>query len=586
MTQMPRFDSQVSAERMRTRSRPESSIFWASSSAISVPAWTMISPVNGSRMSSAATRPSTRSRSDWMMSPPSTSGAASMYLTVPQSYSETMTSCDTSTRRRVRYPESAVLSAVSARPLRAPWVEVKYSSTVSPSRKFEVIGVSMISPEGLAMRPRMPELPDLLLRAAGARIGHHVDGVELAALLAALELGEHGVGDLLGHVRPDVHNLVVPLSVGDDAVLVLLLDLVDLLPRPVDELALGGRDVHVLDPDAEAGEGCVAEPDVLQLVEEGHGRLVAEAVVAVRDEDADLLLLELLVDEAQGGGDDVVEEGAAHRRLDDAAVPAQTDPRLEVDVLVVVRDAHLFGVGEEPPFTLGAGALLGQVVDAEDHILGGNGHGGPVRGGQDVVRRQHQHLRLHLGLHGERHVHGHLVAVEVRVERGAHERADLDCLALDQDGLEGLDAQAVERRRAVQEHRMLGDHFFQDVPDLRPLLLHELLGRLDGGGDAPLLELAKDEGLEELEGHLLGQPALVELEVGADHDDGAPGIVHPLAEQVLAEAALLALQGVGQGLEGPVVRPRDNAAAAAVVEEGVHRFLQHPLLVADDDLGS
>ena len=343
--------------------------------------------------------------------------------------------------------------------------------------------------------------------------------------------------------------------------------------------------MHVLDPDAEAGEGGVAEPDVLQLVEESHGRLVAEAVVAVRDEDADLLLLELLVDEAQGGGDDVVEEGAAHRRLDDAAVPAQTDPRLEVDVLVVIRDAHLFGVGEEPPFTLGAGALLGQVVDAEDHVLGGNGHGGPVRGGQDVVGRQHQHLRLHLGLHGERHVHGHLVAVEVRVERGAHERVDLDGLALDQDGLEGLDAQAVERRRAVQEHRMLGDHFFQDVPDLRPLLLHELLGRLDGGGDAPLLELAKDEGLEELEGHLLGQPALVELEVGADHDDGAPGIVHPLAEQVLAEAALLALQGVGQGLEGPVVRPRDNAAAAAVVEEGVHRFLQHPLLVADDDLG-
>ena len=90
------------------------------------------------------------------MSPPSTRGAASMNLTVPQSYSDTMTSCETSTSRRVRYPESAVLSAVSARPLRAPWVEVKYSRTVRPSRKFEVMGVSMISPEGLAMRPRMP----------------------------------------------------------------------------------------------------------------------------------------------------------------------------------------------------------------------------------------------------------------------------------------------------------------------------------------------------------------------------------------------------------------------------------------------
>ena len=45
---------------------------------------------------------------------------------------------------------------MSARPLRAPWVELKYSSTESPSLKLEMIGVSMISPEGLAIRPRMP----------------------------------------------------------------------------------------------------------------------------------------------------------------------------------------------------------------------------------------------------------------------------------------------------------------------------------------------------------------------------------------------------------------------------------------------
>jgi hypothetical protein len=42
MTQMPRLVSQVSVDRIRTRSRPESSIFWARSSLISVFAWTMI----------------------------------------------------------------------------------------------------------------------------------------------------------------------------------------------------------------------------------------------------------------------------------------------------------------------------------------------------------------------------------------------------------------------------------------------------------------------------------------------------------------------------------------------------------------
>ena len=59
-----------------------------------------------------------------------------------------------------------------------------------------------------------------------------------------------------------------------------------------------------------------------------------------------------------------------------------------------------------------------------------------------------------------------------------------------------------------------------------------------------LLEAVIDEGLEELERHLLGQAALVQLELGTDDDDGAAGVVDALAEQVLAEAALLALEGV------------------------------------------
>src|SRR6266542_1415691 len=429
------------------------------------------------------------------------------------------------------------------------------------------------------------ELPDLLLRASGTRVGHHIDGVELTALLPALQLAEHGVGDLLCGVRPDVDDLVVALPVGDDPVLVLLLHLVDLPAGPLDQLTLGRGDVHVLDTDGEPGQRGVAETDVLEVVEEGDGHLVAQPVVAIGDEGPDLLLLELLVHEAERLGHDVVEQSAAHRRLDHPAVVAQTDSRLQVHVLVVIGNARLFRVGEEPALALGAGALFGQVVDPEDHVLGGDGHGGAVGRRQDVVGREHQHLRLHLRFHGEGHVHGHLVAVEVRVEGGADEGMDLDGLALDEDRLEGLNTQAVESRRAVQEHRMLRDDLLEDVPHLRPLLLHELLGRLDGRGDAPLLQLAEDEGLEELEGHLLRQTALVELEVRPHHDHGAPGIVHALAEEVLPEAALLALEGVGERLEGPVVRARDDPAAPPVVEQRVHRLLEHPLLVPDDDLG-
>jgi hypothetical protein len=64
-------------------------------------------------------------------------------------------------------------------------------------------------------------------------------------------------------------------------------------------------------------------------------------------------------------------------------------------------------------------------------------------------------------------VHGHLVAVEVGVEGRADQRMQLDRLAFDQDRLERLDAQAVQRRRAVQQNRMLADDLVQDIPDFR-----------------------------------------------------------------------------------------------------------------------
>ena len=51
----------------------------------------------------------------------------------------------------------AVLRAVSAKPFLAPWVEIKYWSTDSPSLKLAVIGVSIIEPSGFDIRPLIPE---------------------------------------------------------------------------------------------------------------------------------------------------------------------------------------------------------------------------------------------------------------------------------------------------------------------------------------------------------------------------------------------------------------------------------------------
>jgi len=57
----------------------------------------------------------------------------------------------------------------------------------------------------------------------------------------------------------------------------------------------------------------------------------------------------------------------------------------------------------------------------------------------------------------------HLVAVEVGVERRADERVDLDGRALDEHRHEGLDAEAVQRGGAVEQHRMVLDDLFEDI---------------------------------------------------------------------------------------------------------------------------
>src|SRR5690606_16123760 len=130
---------------------------------------------------------------------------------------------------------------------------------------------------------------------------------------------------------------------------------------------------------------------------------------------------------------------------------------------------------------------------------------------------------------------------------------------------------------AVEQHRVLANDLVKNIPDLGTLLLDQLLALLDRGRQALGLAPRIDERLEQLERHLLGQAALVELQFRTDGDDRAAGIVYALAEQVLAEPALLALEHVRERLQRALVGAGDGAAAAAVVEQRVDGLLQHAL---------
>src|SRR6185436_2711426 len=454
------------------------------------------------------------------------------------------------------------------------------------------------------------ELADLLFRSSRAGVGHDVDRVEDPAFLVdQLHLAEHRVGDVLGRFRPDGDDLVVALAVGDGAFEVLRFDLDDLFARGLHELRFLLRNDEVVDADRQARLRRVREAEVLERVEHLDGLLEAEAQIAALHELLQALLLQQAVHVRHLRGNLLIQNHAADRRVDDLLVDlldfraqhvlivarggqvlqiarvAQADRRQRLHFARFERQHDVVRVAERAAFALRAALGLRQVVAAEHDVLRRNRDRGAVRRRQDVVARQHQHRRFDLRFRRERDVDGHLVAVEVRVERRADERVDADRLALDQHRLERLDAETMERGRAVQQDRMLANHFLEHVPHFRPLQLDHLLRLLDRGDETPLFELVVDERLEQLERHLLRQAALMELQLRPNHNDRTARVIHALAEQVLAEPALLALEGVRQRLERPVVRAAQYAAAPAVVEERVHGFLEHALFVADDDVG-
>ena len=122
---------------------------------------------------------------------------------------------------------------------------------------------------------------------------------------------------------------------------------------------------------------------------------------------------------------------------------------MDVDLLVEQGVDRFVGVAEQPALAFSARGHLCKVIDPEYDVLRRHHDGHARRGTQKVVGRKHEQAAFNLGLEGKGHVHGHLVSVEVRVERGAHERMEADGLPFDKDREKRLYAQPVQRGRAV-----------------------------------------------------------------------------------------------------------------------------------------
>ncbi len=440
------------------------------------------------------------------------------------------------------------------------------------------------------------ELPDLHHVSGGPGVDQHRDRV------GRREVRLHRLGDLASRLVPDLHKFATALVVGQEAPVELLLHPLRALLVLVENLLLVRRRNDVLDRHGHPGPGGPVEAGALERIQRGGHLDLRVALGQVVDDHGLGLLVHHVVEERVPHRKRLVEQAATERGLQRERFTADPvrrrspverrggvaqpnlDLRLQCDLPRVKGHLRLGHAGERPTL---ADRALGQPAEVEhpgDHVKARHGQRTPGCRRQDVVARQHQDARLGLRLRGQRQVHSHLVTVEVRVERGADQRVDLDGLAFDQLWLERLDTEPVQGRCPVEQHRMLGDDLFEHIPDDRTGPLHHPLGRLDVLRVVEIDQPLHHERLEQFERHLLGQTALVQLQLRPDDDDRTAGVVDPLTEQVLAEAPLLALEHVRQRLERAVTRAGDRPATAAVVEQRVDGLLQHPLLVVDDDL--
>ena len=101
---------------------------------------------------------------------------------------------------------------------------------------------------------------------------------------------------------------------------------------------------------------------------------------------------------------------------------------------------------------------------------------------------------------------------------------------------------------------------------------------------AVLHQLLHHERLKQLDCHLLRQAALIDLELRPHHNNRTSGIVHTLSQKVLTETPLLSLQHIRNGLQRTVAGACHRTSPPAVINQGIHSLLQHPLLVADNDV--
>ena len=280
------------------------------------------------------------------------------------------------------------------------------------------------------------QLFDLLIRTSSSGVSHHVDVVVL------IQAGQQVMGQLIIRCLPGFNNLFITLLLGNQTAAVVLCNPVYGSLCLSNQSRLGLRHRHIRNRYRHGCSGRIFVTNSLNIIQ-GYSSLSSAMYINNLLQNLLQLFLSYMevylkkqfisfhasVYKSQILRNDFIENETSHGRFYNSAVNCAVghglghtglDSGMQGNNSVFVSKNCLVYALEDLALTLCTRALLGQVVDTKNHILGRNRYRAAVRRLQQVVRRKQQETALCLSLYGQGQMHSHLVTVEVRIERGTY----------------------------------------------------------------------------------------------------------------------------------------------------------------------
>ena len=136
-------------------------------------------------------------------------------------------------------------------------------------------------------------------------MSHHVDRVDLGIFALRVFLDgrnflHHLLGDLLRGFRPGIDHLVVFFALRDQAVIILLLEILREHAGIIDDLPLAARHDHVVLAERNARLEGVVETERHDPIAKDHGLFLTAVTIDLIDDAGDFALGHQLVDDIEG----------------------------------------------------------------------------------------------------------------------------------------------------------------------------------------------------------------------------------------------------------------------------------------------